>query len=218
MQAQTADEIINHHLQAIGGKEKLSAIKTLIIEGEYDMGEGLKAPFKQYIVTDKFVRSEFSLQGQTMIRVAKNDNTGWAISPFGGNKNAEPMPEMEIKKMQLAYDFTKGLLNYTQNGNTIEYFGIDDFEGVDIHKIKVTLKTGQIVYHYIDAETYFDLQNLVKIKLGDKEEKNENSFSNFNTIDYGVVIPFTQNERSLITKVTVNAPIDEHLFDMPLKN
>lgn len=214
--AQTADEIINKTLENMGGTTKLNAIKTITQEGKVDMGQGREAPIKRYIVPNQALRNEFSLQGQTMVTTIEG-NAGWAIRPFGGNKNAEPLPEEDVKTTQFEWDITGGLLNYAQNGSTAEYLGTDDFEGTDVYVVRLTLKTGQIIYHYIDTETYQTLKKVTKVKLGDKEQRNEETYSNFEKTDYGIVVPQSIGEQVTITKTLINQPIDDNLFKMPAK-
>ena len=38
IKAQTIDEVVNKNIEAMGGKEKLSSIKTLIMEGSMNAG------------------------------------------------------------------------------------------------------------------------------------------------------------------------------------
>lgn len=216
-QTLTADEIIQKHLTAIGGSDKIGKITSIVMEGKYNMGQGLEAPIKTYIIPEKAVRQEFSLQGQTMIQVVEG-NGGWVISPFDGNKNAEHMPEEDVKRQQTGWDITGGLYNYAQRKCVAEYFGMDDFEGADVHKIRITLPTGQMIYHYIDAENFMDINRMLKIKLGDKEIKYHTSYSNFVASDYGVIMPMNLDGQTTITKVAFNVPIDPSLFVMPPKS
>ena len=214
--AQNANDIIAKALDSMGGTTKLNAIKTIVQEGKVDMGQGKEAPIKSYIIPNKAARSEFSLQGQTMITTVEG-NTGWAIRPFGGNKNAEPLTQDDIKSNQLGWDITGGMLNYATNGTTAEYLGTDDFEGTDVFVVRLTLKTGEIIYHYIDTETYHTVKKVTKIKMGDKEQRDETTYSNFEKNNYGIVLPHSIGEQVTITKVLVNENIDPNLFKMPTK-
>lgn len=214
--SQTAGEIIAKHLEKIGGKDKITAIKTIVREADVDRGQGVKAPAKTYIIPNKAVRSEFTLQGKTSIRVVEGDN-GWAITPFSGNPNADPLPEAQVKRTQIAWDITGGLLYAAQHPESAEYFGIDDFEGSDVHVIKVTLPNGFTIYHYIDTETFMDLKQMTKIKLGDKEERQTTTYSDFTMTGYGIIQPFAVDESISINKIIFNAPVDEAIFKMPPK-
>ena len=55
--AQTVDEIISKHVEAIGGKEKLSQVKSLYTENSVDV-MGNSAPQKEYLVEGKGYKSE----------------------------------------------------------------------------------------------------------------------------------------------------------------
>ena len=50
--AQTVDEIISKHVEAIGGKEKLSQVKSLYTENSVDV-MGNSAPQKEYLAGRK---------------------------------------------------------------------------------------------------------------------------------------------------------------------
>ena len=43
--AQTADDIIAKHEKAMGGKDKIKAVKTERVTGKMVMGQGMEAPF-----------------------------------------------------------------------------------------------------------------------------------------------------------------------------
>ena len=45
-----------------------------------------------------------------------------------------------------------------EKGNTVELVGKEDLEGTPVYKLKVTLKTGEVRYFFLDAENYLDLK------------------------------------------------------------
>ena len=55
--AQTVDEIVSKHIDAIGGKDKLSQMNTVYIESATE-AMGNEAPTKTYIVNGKNYRNE----------------------------------------------------------------------------------------------------------------------------------------------------------------
>ena len=55
--SQTADEIINKHIEAIGGKEKLSNLKSLYVESTLAV-MGQEAPAITYLVNGKAYKNE----------------------------------------------------------------------------------------------------------------------------------------------------------------
>src|SRR5688500_16812375 len=93
--AQTADEIINKHIEATGGKEKLSAINSVKMENVMRVMDN-DAPNKVIIVNGKGYRSESDFNGQKLVQVY-TDKGGWAINPFGGGDAPQAMPEDQYK-------------------------------------------------------------------------------------------------------------------------
>ena len=87
VQAQTADEIISKHISAIGGKEKISQIKSLYMEGAVDI-MGNEAPMTSYILNGKGYKSEMEFNGQKIVNAMnekggeENIATGWHAIEF----------------------------------------------------------------------------------------------------------------------------------------
>ena len=120
--SQTADEIIDKHLQAIGGKDKLKAVQSERITGKMVMGQGMEAPFTMELSRPNKMRMEFTLQGMTGVQ-AFDGKTAWAVMPFMGKTEPEAMPSEETKKMEEQADMDGLLLDYKQHGRTVEYAG-----------------------------------------------------------------------------------------------
>lgn len=226
--AQTADDIINKHFDATGGKEKWAKVTAIKFEGNYVMGPGMEAPVTEVMTTApvKGYYSDFSWQGMTSKQGLLN-GSGWNYNPFGGKREADPMSANEIRSVLLSADPQGLLFNYKEKGYTVDYLGMDDMDGSDVFKLRLTTKEGDMVYYYIDAETYYILKIAKRVKLADKEEKSQTSFSDFKTTAYGVVVPFAyqsldenggeQGGPVKIENVEVNFAVTTTLFEMPAK-
>jgi hypothetical protein len=212
--AQTADEILDKHFAAIGGKEKLAQIHSMKTQSKMNWGNGMEIPATSYILQDKGFRSEMTVQGKTSISAVDANGKGWFISAFGTNKEAQPLPPDAVKQMQSAFDITGELYNYKEKGHTVEYVGKDDFEGSEVFKLKVTRKDGIVTYHYIDSETYYDLKVIQKMKTADKETRNETEFADFRQTNIGLIMPHSMGGQET-TSIEFNVPIDESIFRMP---
>src|ERR1044071_7095207 len=79
-QSQTVDEIISKHVDAIGGKDKLSQVKSVYIESSVDV-MGNSAPQKEYLLEGKGYKMELDFNGTSIVN-CYNDKGGWAINPM----------------------------------------------------------------------------------------------------------------------------------------
>ena len=73
--SQTADEIIQKHIEAIGGYEKIKTIKTITFEGT-NKSNKLETSFKSYIIHDSAVCTEGVVNDKPSKGVATK-KTGW---------------------------------------------------------------------------------------------------------------------------------------------
>src|SRR5205085_10862401 len=80
--AQTADDVINKHINAMGGKDKLSKLKSIHMDMSMQM-MGNDVPSSITIVEGKGFKSESEVQGQKIIQVVTNTG-GWMINPMMG--------------------------------------------------------------------------------------------------------------------------------------
>ena len=158
--SQTADELINKNIQAKGGIEKMKAIHSVRITGKLNGGGGFTAATVQENQRPNLVRETFALQGMTAVS-AYDGTTGWQIQPFGGHKDPEFMGEDDLKDLLLDADFDGPLVDYKEKGNTVEFLGHDVVDGDDALRLKVTLKDGDIIYYYLDPDTFLEIRKEV---------------------------------------------------------
>lgn len=222
--AQNVDEVINKHIAAMGGKEKLTALKTVRLTGSVEVGPNLKAPVNMCIVDNKASKMEISLQGLTMIQ-AYDGTQGWMVNPFGGNKEPEMMNEDMIKEFKEQTDLAGPLFNYKEKGHQVELVGKEDMEGTDTYKLKVVKKNGNISYMYLDASSFLQLKETSKSISNDQEVESETLLSDYRNVD-GIMFPFIMEERAvgapqgqqiIMDKIEVNPVIEASIFTMPEK-
>ncbi len=220
--AQTADEIVEKHFSAIGGKDLLNSVKTMKMTGSIEIQPGMTAPMTMQIVNNKGMRMDLSVMGMTMNQVVY-ENSGWAIVPFNGNTNPEPMTEDQVKEMKKQTDLTGDLLNYKSKGSTIELIGSEDVEGTDTYKVKLKEKDGSVGYKFFDKTNFYLIKEIKIVKLEDKETEVAVLYSNFKKTDSGLVFAHSMSNEMAGGPITwesfeVNPKIDDSIFKMPAKN
>ena len=222
VQAQTADEIINKHLEARGGKDKIKAVQAARMTGKMVMGQGMEAPITMELARPNKMRLEFTLQGMTGIQ-AYDGKSGWSVMPFMGKKEPEAMSADEIKQAEDQADMDGILVDYKEKGHQVEYVGKEDVEGTPAYKLKVTKKNGDVVNVYIDAESYMDIKESGKVKVRGQEIESQTTYGDFKPVD-GLIFPFSIEQKPqgapagmviTISKIEVNPALEATRFAMP---
>ena len=220
--AQTVDEIVTKYIRAVGGMEKIQAVNTLRRSGKYTGGGGFEAVVLQDNKRGNSVREEFSLQGMTAIN-AYDGKTGWKIEPWGGKKDPESLGEEEMKSILEDSDFDGPLVNYRQKGNKVEFVGMDQFEGTDTFKLKVTNAKGDVYFYYLDTDYYIPIKIDTKRIVRGAEREYETALGDYKEVA-GWYLPHSvesnvkgspDKQKVVYEKIEANLPIDESRFRMP---
>lgn len=220
--AQTAEELVAKNLQAKGGVEKMKAIKSLRMTGQFESG-GFKATVGQESKRPEMVRQTFTVQGMTQIQ-AYDGSAGWQISPFGGRKDPEMLGEDDMRDLQESADFDGPLVDAQAKGNKIEYMGHDQVDGDDALKLKVTLKNGDVFYYYLDPDTYIEIEVEKQQFIRGSVRESVTLMGSYKPVN-GVMFPFAlesgpknnpdQRGKITMTKIEANVPIEDGDFKMP---
>ncbi len=217
--AQTVDDIIAKHIDAIGGKALLSKITSVYMEKTTEM-MGNDATSKTTILSGKGYKNEMNFNGQQIVQVV-TDKGGWAINPFTGSTSATAIPPEQYKSSEDGI-YVDPLFNYAERGAKVELEGQEKVGDINAYKIKYTNKDSAVATFYIDPATNYIIQ---EVRTGDVQGQPTDitiSFSDYKKTDFGVVIPYTMgidmgqfNLKNTTTTVEINKPVDPSIFDMP---
>lgn len=219
---QTADELVQKNIEARGGLDKIQAIKSIRITGKFSQG-GVNATSVQENQRPNLVRETFSLQGMTAIQ-AYDGNAGWAVQPFGGRKDPMLMGEDDLRDLLIDSDFDGPLVNSQAKGIKVEFLGHDTIDGDDALRLKVTLKNGDIIYDYLDPDTYLEIRKETQEFIRGSMKENVVEMGSYKPVN-GVMYPFSlasgpKNDPSswqtiTVEKIEVNVPLSPADFAVP---
>ena len=212
--AQTVDEVINKHIEAIGGKENWKKLNSIKMEANINV-QGNDIPVVIYQVHNKATKSEINFQGTVNYNIVTKEG-GWKFFPIMGQASPEPMTEDELKTGQDQLDIQGDFLDYATKGNKVELIGKESVDGTDAFKIRLTRKNASEVVYLIDSKTNYIIRAISKVKANGQEVEQTAIFSNYQKLPEGIVIPFTMEGMGpapiVISKVEVNPVIDDAIF------
>ena len=220
--AQTADEIIENHIKAIGGREKLKSIQSVKTEMKMK-AQMYEFPTVAYLKKDGSMRSETEIQGLKIIQAYNSaDSVGWSINPMGGDNKVHKMNDEQRKELSEENRLESPLLDYKAKGHSVEFLGKEDLEGDEVYKLMLIKKNGNINYYYIDALTYVIWKEESKVKFRDREYMSETYYTNYEMQD-GIMSARTienYNDGKVVMQMNVekmeyNGKFDDTLFKMP---
>ncbi|MGA8503918.1 MAG: hypothetical protein WB683_20375, partial [Candidatus Sulfotelmatobacter sp.] len=207
---------------AKGGLDKIKAAKTRLAVGKVKGARGRVAVFKQMNMRPDLVRQNLSIQGMTAVQ-AYDGSVGWQTQPFRGRKDPELMGEDTLRDLLLAADFDGPLVDYAEKGNKIEYLGHDQVDGDDALRLKVTLKNGDILYYYLDPDTYLEIRKEIQQFIRGSVRERVVDLGSYKPVD-GVMYPFSISQGSksnpdaqVITfdKIEANVALQDSDFALP---
>lgn len=193
-QAQTVDEVISKHIEALGGKENLNKIENLVMEGSLNY-QGADVFMKFTQVKNKLSRQDIDASGMhgfTML----TDKEGWTYMPFFGMQSPQASPAEEVKENQSDLDIAGPLVDYVAKGHKAELMGKEKVNGTDCHKIKMTLAGGKSLVVFVDVATSLISRTVekrlvngqredVQVDLGDYKDVDGVKFAHSLTSQYG---------------------------------
>jgi hypothetical protein len=226
--AQTADEIVEKHLAAQGGRAALAKLTSEVASGTIaiqaqgaDLGGTIEIAKKAPNKARTLMRIDLSSVGGSELVIDQrcDGKTGFASNSLQGDR------EMTGEQLQhmLNATFPSPLMNYKEAGAKIEVAGRETVGAKPTIVLLYTPAAGPVSKLYLDAETYLLTRQTVKLNVPEAGGAVEQTtdVGDYRLID-GVQTPFSvtvTGAGQLITitlaKVEYNPALDDAVFSRP---
>jgi hypothetical protein len=212
-------EILAHHIEAIGGMEKIQSITSIHAHGSMAIvGSELSGTFELWpqdplrfrIVTDWGI-----------MQTVAGDNGEYAWHVDANNKIQKMTDDFTIKQRQvqrMMQNFEH--LDPDSPHFVLAYHGIDTVGDRECHVVKITNDINETIEHeYYDTGNYY----LIKETIAIPDKKEHIFYDNFRAVD-GVILPFQETvetvltgeiERYVYTEYTLNRVFASDIFEPP---
>jgi hypothetical protein len=94
--AQTAAEIVNKHIEAIGGLDAWKKVNSMVMTGTIKI-QSAEIGLTQTVLNGKGSRQDISAMGMNGYMIV-TPTAGWNFMPFQGQKTPEPITADDLKE------------------------------------------------------------------------------------------------------------------------
>lgn len=147
-----ATEVVARHLEAMGGLERVDAIRTLRMTGAFEIS-GTEAAFIQERSRPNRVRFEYATPGEAPRMLATDGEVAWqADSALAGDVDVLPPEQAERYGRQTSIDGP--LIAAWRARRPIRYVARESLDGREVDHLRVSWPNGEHADLYLDADDH----------------------------------------------------------------
>lgn len=223
--AQTAEEVIDDYINAVGGEASLRAINSVKMTGQAN-ANGMEFPMVILQKGKTKFKSYISFQGMDIVQPAAYDGEEVWSTNFMNMQNEVMEGEAAEAVKREAQDFPDPLLEYTKNGYSVELGEDVELDGI-LHFSLALIKPDQtvegqeisgITTYIMDKESHLIVQRIQNNAMGIIKTHISN-YQNVNDVlfPYNMKTEINENVMSEVEmqSIEVNFPMDDLLFSFP---
>ncbi len=167
-------------------------------------------------------RWEFTVNGQIAVQ-AYDGKDAWAVAPFAGKTEPEPMSPEDAKDVELQADMDGPLVDYKAKGHRVELMGLEKIGGHEAWRLKVTLRNGDERELYLDLKTHLQIASVAHRTVRGRPVEVESEIGDYREVG-GVLLPHSfetkvkgvrETQSVRFEKIELNVPIDDSRFSRP---
>ncbi|MEO7445864.1 MAG: hypothetical protein ABIT96_03735 [Ferruginibacter sp.] len=212
--AQTADEIVNKYVAAMGGAEKLSSLQSVQMSGTISV-QGNDFGIAITRMQNVGMRVDMDIMGSENYQVV-NTKSGSQFMPVMGMQAPQPMEDDQYKTSRTQLDLQGLLFNYKSKGVSLETAGTETVNGNAAQKLIATLQDGSKVNFFIDNKTGFVVKTSATRNIGGQQMNLETTLEDYRQTAEGYWFPYkTTNSQGTMNfdKVEANVKVDPAIFN-----
>jgi len=196
--------------------------------------EEVYLPFLMDLARPRKMHFELDFNGQKALQVYDGVK-GWKLRPYLNRLEVEPYTADEAKIAATQADLDGPLIDYAAKGTQVALDGTEKVEGRDTYKLKLTQKSGDVSYVWVDAQTFLETKvSGQPRRLDGTDHPVEVYYRDYRNVS-GLQIPFLLEthvdpvaktatglrdtpvppEKTVIEKVVINPEFDAGVFAKP---
>jgi hypothetical protein len=226
--AQTADDVIEKSLTALGGRAAFGKLTSQSAAGTITLstpGGDVSGPVEILNALPNKSRTLIKVDlsslgaGQLVMDQRFDGTSGYVLDSLQGNRDITGNQLDNMRNGSFPHPF----LTYKKMGATAQLGPKEKVGDRDAYPVTLDFPSGSVVRQYVDAETFLPIRVVVKVdvpQLG-REIEQTTDFLDYRAID-GVKVPFELRSTSSVQSFTImfthlehNVPVDATLFVKP---
>lgn len=201
----TAESVVERYLEAIGGREKLEAVKTIKQVSEAEI-QGMALQLELLVDKDKAAAVQNVSMGGNLVSKVSVNESGAKVIAMGQEQELPEDAAAQLKS--LLYIFPE--LGYAARGVQLELDGIVSIDGEQAYKVKSTVDG-------VSSSDFFSVESGLKLQ-SESPASGTVAYKRYQAFD-GILFP-TVTEMSMqgmplkpeLKEVVINQPIPEDVL------
>ena len=220
--ADQATDIAQIHLEAIGGRPRISALKGLRMSGFVRVGDK-RVRFSMLAARPNRVRLETGDNGRTLVNASDGVEPPWEFDTGTWPPRYRPMGDAAAKAFTADAEFDDPLIAGPARGFTLEYAGEVEIDGRKLLRVLVTRNLADTFALLLDEETYFIVLRIEeRTTAGGLKRKIVTRYDDFRPVD-GVLLPHKVTiitdgrveQQMIMEKIETNPELTRDTFTRP---
>lgn len=226
--SQTADEVIEKSIAAMGGRAAFDKIKTRVMAGTItldtpggDLPGTIEIQNARPNKTRTLIKADLTQFGAGMLEIDQrfDGQNGYLLNTLQGNRE---ITGNQLENMRNAA-FPHPFLSYKESGFTAKLQGKEKIGTGEAYVVVMEPKTGSTIRQFIDAETLLPVRFVVRVNVPELNADIEQTtdLAAYRDVD-GVKLAFKLTSSSSaqsftvdVAKVEHNVPVDDKVFVKP---
>ncbi len=198
----TVEEIVQRHIDALGGRARIDAVQSTITHADYREGNFI-APGAFIAKMRPYYRTICDVRGKLGDVCEGYDGSAWEWY-------ADPGVTLRVVGAAAAAtrhgtEFIDSLVDYSSRGTHIQLVGADVFGGEKVHKLHVTLADGFEKDLFVDQKSFLIVgdRRSAPVHAFGEAVQSENRIGDYRVVN-GVLFPFTFTEVEMASGKEMN--------------